>query len=136
LLQLKRLIEAHSRLESEATFFVEEMEDPRKYGVIKGEAIGRGLYQVESIEEKPERPPSKLAVVPIYVFTPKIFEELARTRPGRDGEIQLTDAIQSLVTHHRKVYAVQLKSGEVKIDIGNPEAYWQALKESYKRTLK
>ena len=132
---LKRLIEAHGRLGSEATFLVEEMEDPRKYGVVKGEAIDRGLYQVKSIEEKPERPPSKLAVVPIYAFTPRIFEELARTKPGKGGEIQLTDAIQSLVTHHRKVYAVQLKRNEVKIDIGNPETYWGALKESYKRTL-
>jgi UTP--glucose-1-phosphate uridylyltransferase len=131
---LKRLIEAHSRLDSEATFLVEEMKDPRKYGVIKGEAIERGLYRVKSIEEKPERPQSKLAVVPIYAFTPRIFEELARTKPGKGGEIQLTDAIQSLVTHNRKVYAVQLKAGEVKIDIGNPETYWQALKESYKRT--
>jgi len=134
-LHLKRLIEAHSKLGSDATFLVEEMEDPRKYGVIKGEAIESGLYQVKSIEEKPERPPSKLAVVPIYAFTPRIFEELARTKPGKGGEIQLTDAIQSLVAHNRKVYAVQLKRGEVKIDIGNPETYWQALKESYKRTL-
>ena len=132
---LKRLIEAHRRLGSEATFLVEEMQDPRKYGVIKGEAIGRGLYQVKRIEEKPERPPSKLAVVPIYAFTPRIFEDLARTKPGKGGEIQLTDAIQSLVTHGRKVYALQLKRGEVKIDIGNPETYWQALEESYKRTL-
>jgi len=132
---LKRLIEAHSRLNSEATFLVEEMEDPRKYGVIKGEAIETELYRVKSIEEKPERPPSKLAVVPIYAFTPKIFEELERTKPGKDGEIQLTDAIQSLVTRHRKVYAVQLKPGEVKIDIGNPETYWQALEMAHKRTL-
>jgi UTP--glucose-1-phosphate uridylyltransferase len=122
---LKRLTEVHSRLRSEATFLVEEMEDP----------IERGLYQVKTIEEKPERPPSKLAVVPIYAFTPKIFEELARTKPGKGGEIQLTDAIQSLVAAERKVYAVQLKASEVKIDIGNPETYWQALKESYKRTL-
>jgi len=133
---LSRLIEAHSRLNSEATFLVEEMEDPRKYGVIKGEPVERGVYEVKRIEEKPERPPSKLAVVPIYAFTPRIFEELARTKPGKGGEIQLTDAIQSLVTHHRKVYAVQLKKSEVKIDIGNPETYWQALKISYKRTLK
>jgi len=132
---LERLIEAHSRLDSEATFLVEEMEDPRKYGVIKGEAIERGLYQVKGIEEKPERPPSKLAVVPIYAFAPRIFEELARTKPGKGGEIQLTDAIQSLVADNRKVYAVQLKASEVKIDIGNPETYWEALKESYKRTL-
>jgi len=111
------------------------MEDPRNYGVIKGEAIERGVYQVKGIEEKPERPPSKLAVVPIYAFTPRIFEELAKTKPGKGGEIQLTDAIQSLVIHKRKVYAVQLKPGEVKIDIGTPETYWQALKESYKRTL-
>jgi len=132
---LKRLIEAHSRLRSEATFLVEEIEDPRRYGVIKGEPVERGVYEVKRIEEKPERPPSKLAVVPIYAFTPRIFEELTRTKPGKGGEIQLTDAIQSLVAHNRKAYAVQLKRSEIKIDIGNPETYWQALKESYKRTL-
>ena len=132
---LKRLIEAHSRLDSEATFLVEEMEDPRRYGVIKGEPIERGIYRVKHIEEKPEIPPSKLSVVPIYAFTPRIFEELARTKPGKGGEIQLTDAIQSLLAHNRKVYAVQLKRREVKIDIGNPETYWEALKESYRQTL-
>jgi len=134
-LHLKRLIEAHTRLQSEATFLVEEVEDPRKYGVIKGKAIETGLYEVRGIEEKPERPPSKLAVVPIYAFTSRIFEELAKTKPGKAGEIQLTDAIQSLVNQRGKVYAVQLKRSELKIDIGSPETYWQALKESYKRIL-
>ena len=72
---------------------IKDSEELLGYGC---EAIETGLYQVKGIEERPERPPSKLAVVPIYAFTARIFEELARTKPGKGVEIQLTDAINPL----------------------------------------
>jgi len=112
------------RLDSEAAFLVEEIKDPRKYGVIKHEAIERGLYQVKCIEEKLERPPSILTAVPIYAFTQRVFKELARMKPGKRGEIQLTDAIQSLVTrkkiefqyvYHRFLFALEKISEAVTI---------------------
>lgn len=69
------------------------------YGIVEVEPIGPGLSEIKSIVEKPapDKAPSNLAVVGRYILTPRIFKLLDRTQPGAGGEIQLTDAIQSLV---------------------------------------
>ncbi len=67
----------------------------------------------------------------MYVFHPIIFKALETMKPGKNGEIQLTDAIQKLVDWGLKVYAVKLGSGYSHLDIGSPERYWQALELSY-----
>jgi UTP--glucose-1-phosphate uridylyltransferase len=79
-------------------------EETRRYGVIGGAHTDAGsdqhrTYRVSSIVEKPEpdSAPSNLAVIGRYVLTPKIFEKLEQTQRGAGGEIQLTDAIQSLM---------------------------------------
>ncbi len=66
-----------------------------KYGVIKGEAMKNGLYRVDDMVEKPDKDkaPSNLAIIGRYILTPDIFEILHNTRPGKNDEIQLTDAL-------------------------------------------
>jgi len=66
-----------------------------RYGVIKSRPAGRNLYDVTNLVEKPapKQAPSKLGVVGRYVLTPTIFSWLRRLKPGRGGEIQLTDAL-------------------------------------------
>ncbi len=68
-----------------------------KYGVIAGNAIKDGLYQVEDMIEKPsaEEAPSNLAIIGRYILTPDIFDILRETPPGKGGEIQITDALRS-----------------------------------------
>jgi len=90
------------------------------------------MFKVKRAVEKPEKPSSKFAIMPIYTFRPIIFKALERTSPGKDGEIQLTDAIQMLIDWGLKVYAIELKPEEVRLDIGTPETYWEALKLSYR----
>lgn len=70
-----------------------------RYGVIKAEPMDDGLHRIRDLVEKPkpESAPSDLAVIGRYILTPEIFEELERTRPGKLGEIQLTDALKSLL---------------------------------------
>jgi len=128
---LKLLIDAYNRLKADAAFLVQKMEDPRQYGVIEAEEMEKGVYRVLAAVEKPEKPPTNLAIMPIYVFRPVIFEELEKTAPGKGGEVQLTDAIQRLVDRGLKVCAVQLNPSEVRLDIGSPETYWEALSLSY-----
>ncbi len=128
---LKLLMEMYDRLKADAAFLVQKMEDPRQYGVIEVEEIEKGVYGVLAAVEKPEKPLSKLAIMPIYVFRPVIFEELEKTAPGKGGEVQLTDAIQRLVDRGLKVCAFQLNSSEARLDIGSPETYWAALSLSY-----
>jgi UTP-glucose-1-phosphate uridylyltransferase len=69
----------------------------------------------------------------MYVLPPDIFKALKATKPGKDGEIQLTDAIQKLIDWGLSVYAIKLDKSYAHLDIGSPERYWDALALSYKQ---
>ena len=97
--------------------------DARKYGIVEGEAIGRGLWRVSRIAEKPEHPPSDLAVVHAYVLEPEIFDVLASLKPGRGGEIWLTDAVSELALR-APVHAYEFE-GE-RYDAGDRAGYVKA----------
>ncbi|WP_236699166.1 UTP--glucose-1-phosphate uridylyltransferase, partial [Lactobacillus hominis] len=98
-------------------------EEVSKYGVIdpSGE-IESGLYNVQSFVEKPavDEAPSDLAIIGRYLLTPEIFDILATQKPGRGGEIQLTDAIDTM-NKTQRVFAHEFK-GE-RHDVGNKEGY-------------
>jgi|SRR5579885_1118951 UTP--glucose-1-phosphate uridylyltransferase len=83
-----------------------------QYGIIAPRKVGEGLYRVLDMVEKPspERAPSRLAVIGRYVLSPTIFPILERTSPGKNGEIQLTDALRRLA-REAPVFA-QVVSGE------------------------
>jgi len=128
---LRLLKIAYGRFEADAAFVVRETLDARQYGVIEGEEVEGGVYKVSGAVEKPEKPPTNLAITAIYSFDPVVFKALERTAPGKKGEIQLTDAIQKLVDWGLNVYAVKLNHGHSWLDIGSPETYWDALSLSY-----
>jgi len=89
------------------------------YGCVDpGERDG-DLVRVVGFVEKPspEEAPSSLAVIGRYVFTPRIFEALERTPPGRGGEIQLTDAM-AILADEEPVFAYPFSHG--RFDVGNP----------------
>jgi UTP--glucose-1-phosphate uridylyltransferase len=71
------------------------MEQIHKFGVIAGEKIKDDLYQVKDMVEKPaaEDAPSNLAIIGRYILTPDIFDVIEDTPPGKNGELQLTDAL-------------------------------------------
>jgi UTP--glucose-1-phosphate uridylyltransferase len=81
-----------------------------RYGIISPREAGDGLYQVKDLVEKPAPAdaPSNLAVIGRYVLPPEIFPILRKTRPGKNGEIQLTDALKELAKHS-PMYALALK---------------------------
>lgn len=66
-----------------------------KYGVIAGEEMKQGLFRVTDMVEKPkpEEAPSNLAIIGRYILTPDIFDIIRNTPPGRNGEVQITDAL-------------------------------------------
>jgi dTDP-glucose pyrophosphorylase len=88
------------------------------------------------VTEKPEKPKTNLAIMAMYVFHPVIFKALESTKPGKNGEIQLTDAIQKLIDLGQKVYAIKLDNHYKHLDIGSPERYWEALELSYQQICK
>jgi UTP--glucose-1-phosphate uridylyltransferase len=97
-----------------------------KYGVIDAKMEGNGLPRITEIVEKPspQDAPSNLAVVGRYVFNPDIFARLERTSAGVGGEIQLTDAIASLL-QEEAVYAYELEGR--RFDCGTKLGYLEAI---------
>jgi len=91
---------------------VEEVphEKVHKYGVIDGVSADDYIYELRDLVEKPDpaNAPSNLVVASRYVFTPEIFEELDRTPRGKNNEIQVTDAMRSLLKR-QSMYAVKIK---------------------------
>ncbi len=98
------------------------------YGCITPEMVEDHLAKVVSVVEKPDpdEAPSNLAAIGRYVFTPSIFGVLRETRPGRGGEIQLTDAINALA-HDEGVFAYIFDKG--RFDVGNRLDYLKATVE-------
>ena len=128
---IKKLLEAYEHFKADAAFIVLEIENPRQYGIIEGDEVTSGIFKVKTAVEKPEKPPTNLAIMAMYVFHPVIFKALEATPPGRKGEVQLTDAIQKLIDWGLSVYAVRLDKNYAHLDVGSPERYWDALALSY-----
>lgn len=130
---IKKLLDASERLKADAAFLVLEIENPRQYGVVEGDEVETGIVKVKTVVEKPENPKTNLAIMAMYVFHPIIFKALEATKQSKNGEIQLTDAIQKLIDWGLNVYAVKLDKKYSRLDIGSPEAYWEALELSFHR---
>ena len=129
---LKRLVDAGASLRSNAVFLVQAVKDPQFYGVVEANGETNGLIHVKRLVEKPERPASDLAIMPAYLFQPTIFSALKETRPGYGGELQLTDGIQRMIEGGLEVYAVDVSSDAVRLDVGSPDLYMEAQTQSYK----
>lgn len=100
-------------------------EDTNKYGVIAGVEEAPGLYRVSEMVEKPEpeQAPSNLAIIGRYILTPDIFDILRDTPPGRNGEIQLTDA---LMTQAQQGRVLAYKFRGRRFDCGSIEGFMEA----------
>jgi len=98
------------------------------YGIVSPERSGAELSAINAIVEKPapEQAPSTLAVVGRYVLTPGVFGKLAGAKPGRGGEIQLTDAIAALLAEE-KVMAYRFAGR--RYDCGSKLGYLKATVE-------
>ncbi|MFC1897546.1 UTP--glucose-1-phosphate uridylyltransferase GalU [Chloroflexota bacterium] len=99
--------------------------DTVKYGVIKPEKVASHVYQVQNLIEKPEpaQAPSDLGVVGRYILMPDIFDVLEATPPGKNREIQLTDALQ-LLLKQQAIYAYEFEG--VRYDAGTPLGWLKA----------
>jgi glucose-1-phosphate thymidylyltransferase len=97
----------------DAQIMLTRVPDPRAFGVAELDAAG----QVTSLEEKPARPKSDLALVGVYLFTPVIHEAVRELRPSWRGELEITEALRWLLRHGCKVRSTVI-SGYWK-DTGN-----------------
>jgi UTP--glucose-1-phosphate uridylyltransferase len=125
---LRRMVKVFGDYDADAVFLVEEVEDAQGYGVMVGEEMEDGIFEVKKVVEKPKVPPSNLAVIALYIFKPIIYRAIEKVKPDESGEVQLTDAIGLLLDWRCRVYASKLRDGERRIDIGSPETYLRTLK--------
>lgn len=130
---LNDLIKTHKELGADMTCLLREVEDPRQFGVAEVEKVKGNVYRLKKVVEKPERPKTNLAIMPIYIFNPVIFKALKDVSPGKGNEIQLTDGMQRLIDMGLGSYALKMNPRDIWLDIGTIETYWNALKTSFER---
>jgi UTP--glucose-1-phosphate uridylyltransferase len=122
----KKLLEAHEKYGC-SVIALERVpkEDVYKYGVISGKELENGIFEINDLVEKPnvENAPSNLIITGAYLLSSKIFDHLEKTQPGRGGEIQLTDAMKSLL-NEEKIIGVEVDFK--RYDIGDIKGWLEA----------
>ena len=102
--------------------------DVDKYGIVDGLKIEGNVTKVKGLVEKPsvDEAPSNMAILGRYIITPSIFEILERTKPGKGGEIQLTDALLELMSEEA-IYAYNFEGR--RYDVGDKLGFLEAAVE-------
>ncbi len=108
-------------------------EDTSKYGVIAGDEIEENVFQITNMVEKPdpEDAPSNLAIIGRYILTPDIFDIIRETKPGKGGEIQITDALLEQAKNG-KVLAYKFQGQ--RFDCGSVDGFVEATNYFYKKS--
>jgi UTP--glucose-1-phosphate uridylyltransferase len=123
---LKQMIDCFNEFKT-TILGVQEVQssDVSKYGIVKGKHIEDRVYKVKDLVEKPklEEAPSNIAILGRYIITPQIFEILENTVPGKGGEIQLTDALRSLI-NNEAMYAYNFEGR--RYDVGDKQGFLEA----------
>ena len=123
---LKQLIDCYSEYKTTilGVQTVPESET-NKYGIVDGIHIEDRVYKVKDLVEKPavDEAPRNVAILGMYIITPQIFEILENTEPGKGGEIQLTDALKTLISQEA-MYAYNFEGR--RYDVGDKLGFLQA----------
>jgi len=99
-------------------------EDVGKYGIVDCEKVGDRIYKVRDLIEKPDKnAPSNIAILGRYIITPKIYKFLEDAKPGKGGEIQLTDSLKKLA-EVEDMYAYDFVGK--RYDVGNKLGFLEA----------
>lgn len=108
---LKQMLEVYEKYDAPVVGTMQVVgEAISRFGVIDAKEVSDGVFKIEGMVEKPAfaEAPSDLAIIGRYILTPDIFHELENTTPGAGGEIQLTDAMRSLL-NKRPFYALRIQ---------------------------
>ena len=126
---LKQLIEAYNEYKT-SILGVQEVadEDVCKYGIVNGKQIEDRVYKVKDLIEKPsiEDAPTNIAILGRYIINPAIFSILEHTKPGKGGEIQLTDGLKELA-QQEAMYAYVFDGR--RYDVGDKQGFLEATVE-------
>ena len=98
---IQELVAAFGEGDYSAQILLTPVDDPRSYGVAE---LGRS-GQIVGLAEKPDDPASDLAIVGVYMFTPAVHDAVRAIRPSARGELEITDAVQWLISHGHHVHS-------------------------------
>lgn len=122
---LAQLIDVYNKYNTSILGVQKVEEDIEKYGIIDAKYIEEGVYKVNDLVEKPKskEAPSNIAILGRYIITPTIFEILENQKPGKGGEIQLTDALKTL-SEYEAIYAYNFEGR--RYDVGKKLEFLEA----------
>jgi len=128
---LKQMVKLYEKYKCSIVAIMEVPEDKvSSYGVISGKEIEEGIFMIDNMVEKPDvdKAPSNLAIIGRYILTPDIFEMIKNTKPGKGGEIQITDA---LMTQAKKGMVLGYKFKGKRFDCGSLDGFVEATNYFY-----
>lgn len=128
---LKQMVDMYNKYQCSIVAIQEVPEEQiHKFGVIAGDPIRDDLYRVSDMVEKPAKQdaPSNLAIIGRYIMTPDIFDILEQTPPGKNGELQLTDA---LLTQAKSGGVLAYKFKGRRFDCGSVQGFVEATNYVY-----
>lgn len=132
---LSQMLELYTRYRC-SIVAIEEIDPSQtdKYGIIAGEEISDGIYRVKTMVEKPSPAdaPSNLAIIGRYILTADIFDILRKTKPGKGGEIQITDALMEQASSGQ---VIAYKFNGKRYDCGNVDGYVEATVALYEKSI-
>ena len=134
---LKQMVEIYEKYQCSIVAIEEvPMEETNKYGVIAGKLVDDSddIYRVTDMVEKPDPKdaPTNMAIIGRYILTPDIFDILRETKPGKGGEIQITDALLEQAKQG-KVIAYKFKGK--RFDCGSIDGFVKATNYFYQKLL-
>ena len=133
---LAQMVKVFSQFRCSIVAVQEVPEDEvHKYGVIAGEEMKDGLFRVTDMVEKPanEDAPSNLAIIGRYILTPDIFDKIEDTPPGKNGEVQITDA---LLKQAQEGCVLAYKFRGTRFDCGSIDGFVEATNHVYENIFK
>ena len=128
---LKQMVDLYNKYKCCIVAIMEVPKDQvHKYGVIAGREIEKDVFMVDDMVEKPDndKAPSNFAIIGRYILTPDIFEVIKNTKPGKNGELQITDA---LLTQAKKGMVLGYKFKGRRFDCGSVDGFVEATNYFY-----
>lgn len=123
---IKQLMNSYEKYNA-SIIAVDKIEEEmiQNYGIVDGKHLGGPIYKIRDLVEKPspEDAPSNLGIIGRYILTPEIFDAIEQTKPGKGGEIQLTDALR-ILGKGQPIYAHNFDGA--RYDLGNKMDYIRA----------
>jgi UTP--glucose-1-phosphate uridylyltransferase len=123
---LSEMVKKFDRLRASMAAVMEvERDQTDKYGILDAQQVEDDIFRINDMVEKPspEAAPSNLAIIGRYILTPKIFEYLGKNKKGAGGEIQLTDAMKTLLKE-QPIYGYKFKGN--RFDCGDKVGFQMA----------